>query len=654
MQLTRQILTTGGLILAAVLLLAVNVFSMTAFTSTRLDLTENRLYTLTNGTRNILAGLEEPISLTLFLSREQATRLPGISGYAQRVKELLQEYAREADGRIRLRIVDPEPFSEEEDRAVGHGLRGLPMGDGDNVMYFGLVGTSSTDAQEVIPFFSPSREEFLEHDITKLVYQLTDPVQKVVGLMTGLPMDGASPLPGRPGGRPWVIVQQLRQLFDLQTIDPTVAVIPDDVDVLMIVHPVDMGDNTLYAIDQFVLRGGRALVFVDPNAESGAGPAAMMMGGGMPTGSNLEKLFEQWGIGMAADKVAADIRYAERVRYSRDSRQAVAEYPVWINLQPEVFNSDDIVTAELGNLFFATPGALEDKGHDGISVVPLVTTSENAMLYDAAQVRFVEDPTALLRQYQARSEPLLLAARVTGKVTTAFPQGAPAHEKDGTEEQAPSAEDEQGAGGAPPHLAVSEQDINVIVVADSDLLSDGFWVQEQNLLGTRIALPTAANGDFVINALESLVGSNDLISVRSRGRFSRPFTRVAEIEQNAELRFRQKEQELLTRLQETEDKLLQLEQGKRADQALMLSEAQQQEIEQFRQEKVRIRKDLREVRRQLREDIDRLESWTKFVNIGLLPLLIGVGGVLAGVGSGRRRRRDVRGEQDTGSVQHGE
>ena len=316
MQLTRQILTTGGLILAAVLLLAVNVFSMTAFTSTRLDLTENRLYTLTNGTRNILAGLEEPISLTLFLSREQATRLPGISGYAQRVKELLQEYAREADGRIRLRIVDPEPFSEEEDRAVGHGLRGLPMGDGDNVMYFGLVGTSSTDAQEVIPFFSPSREEFLEHDITKLVYQLTDPVQKVVGLMTGLPMDGASPLPGRPGGRPWVIVQQLRQLFDLQTIDPTVAVIPDDVDVLMIVHPVDMGDNTLYAIDQFVLRGGRALVFVDPNAESGAGPP-----GSEPDAAAARLELE-------LERVArSDLRAARRLAELQGVESAVIDWP---------------------------------------------------------------------------------------------------------------------------------------------------------------------------------------------------------------------------------------------------------------------------------------------------------------------------------------
>lgn len=653
MQLNRHMMTLGGLVLAAVLLIAVNVFSNTAFTSARLDLTENGLYTLTEGTRNILTGLEEPVSLTLFLSGRQVTRVPGISGYAQRVRELLQEYARVTDGRIRLRIVDPEPFSEQEDRAVAHGLRGLPMDDGDSILYFGLVGTSSTDSEEVIPFFSPSREAFLEHDITRLVYRLTDPEQKVVGLLTGLPMSGAPGLPGGPGGRPWAIVEQLRQLFELRDIEPPIRVIPEDVDALMVVHPVGLTDAALYAIDQFVLRGGRALVFVDPNAESGAGPAAMMMGGGMPTASNLGKLFDSWGVALAKDKVAADIRYAERVRYADDGRQAVAEYPVWINLQPEMFNADDVVTAELGNLFFATPGALEDKDLEGVSVVPLVTTSENAMLLDAAQVQFVRDPTALLRQYRAGGEPLLLAARVSGRANTAFPEGAPPTGKNQEGEQAPAGEAKKDRETGKPHLSASAQDINVIVVADSDLLSDEFWVQEQNLLGTRILLPTAANGDFVINALESLVGSNDLISVRSRGRFSRPFTRVAELEQNAELRFRQKEQELLTRLQETEDKLLQLEQGKQGDQALMLNEAQQQEIEQFRQEKIRIRKDLRAVRRQLREDIDRLESWTKFVNIGLLPMLIGTGGVLLGLGAGRRRRAD-REQRQGGGAGHGE
>lgn len=643
---SRRVMTAGGLVLGVVLLLALNMTSSRLLAGARLDLTENELYTLSQGTRNIIGSLKEPVNLRLFLSRKQATRLPGISSYTQRVVELLRQYERDSSGKIRLSVIDPEPFSEEEDRAVAYGLRGVSMDDGEGIFYFGLVGTSSTDDQEVIPFFSPNREELLEHDITKLVYQLSDPKQRVVGLLSTLPVDKGPLVPGQ-GGKNWVVIDQLRQLFEVRSLETDVAEIPEDVDVLMIIHPKALGDQTLYAIDQFVLSGGRAVVYVDSNPESERS-AGGMLGGVEPGASDLSTLFKQWGIELIKGKVAADIRFAERVRYNRESRSMVTEYPVWMNLPPTQFNKDDVITSELGNLFFATPGALRlrtgDGAQEGVTVTPLVETSDDAMLIDAALLSFLQDPTALVRQYKPGGSKLLLAARVSGRVKTAFPGGRPVREARGTENKN---KDTDAAGGeakdsdAKPPIKISKDPINLIVVADVDMLNDRFWARTQDFLGTRIVIPTAANGNFAINAVESLLGSNDLISVRSRGQYQRPFTRVERIQQNAELQFRQKEQELVNRLQEAEQKLLELEKSKQSDDAPVLSFQQQKEIERFTDEKLRIRKDLREVRRQLYKDIERLEAWTKFINIGLMPLLIGIGGTLIGLQRVRRRRRSV-------------
>jgi ABC-type uncharacterized transport system involved in gliding motility auxiliary subunit len=638
---SKKFLTITSLVVATVLLLAVNILSNATFTSTRLDLTASKLFTLTKGTINILGKLDEPLTLRLFLSQREATRLPGINSYAQRVKELLEEYERIANGKIRLQIIDPEPFSEQEDRAVGYGLRGIGL-DGDAVFYFGLVGTNSVDDQEVIPFFSPNREEFLEHDITKLVYQLTTPEKKVVGIMSTLPIDGGMAMPGRGMSPPWAVIDQIRQLFEVRTVATDATSIPADIDVLMLVHPRNLSEVTLYAIDQFILTRGRALIFVDPNSESDQ-PSSVPMLGGAPGGSDLPELFASWGIHLVDGKVAGDLRVAEQVRYADKARAAVAKYPVWMNLQPVQFNADDIITAKLGNLVFATSGVLEIKNVEEIKVEPIVETTPGAMQIDAEQLRFLNDPTVLLRQYRPEGKKLMLAARVSGSVKTAFPDGRPASKPDANqtdnttkEEGKPEVKDAEDA----PHRAESLEDVNLVVVADTDLLNDRFWVRVQNFLGSRILIPSAANGSFVVNALESLTGSNDLISVRSRGRFSRPFTKVAEIQQQAELQYRQKEQELLTRLRETENKLLELEDRKQGGEAVILSEEQQREIEKFRLEKIRIRKDLRIVRHQLHKDIEGLATSMKFVNIGLMPILIGTGGIF--IALQRARRRQIR------------
>ena len=633
---SKRLLTWGGLAMAVALLFAVNLFSSTAFTSMRLDLTQNKLYTLTTGTKNILTGLEETITLRLFLSQKQATRLPGISNYTQRVKELLQEYERQAAGVIVLHIIDPEPFSEEEDRAVAYGVRGVPLDEDGAQFYFGLVGTNSTDDEEVIPFFVLDREELLEHDLTRLIYQLSNTESNTVGLLSSLPLDGGAPNPqamamgmnqGMP--QPWVVLEQMQQLFDVIDIDPEGGSIPAGVDVLMLVHPKQLPAPMLYAIDQYILRGGRALIFVDPNSEVDRGPG--MMGMGSPPGSSeLGSLFDAWGVELVEGKVAGDLSVAERVRYGQQQGQGVIDYPVWMNLPVEQNNASDVVTARLGNLVFASPGILNDLGNEGVIVTPLVTTTENAKQFDVAQLQFVSDPTVLLIGYEPGNAELSLAVRVSGAVESACLDGPPTTEKEA------GGDDEQKSL---PHINKSMQDVNMIIVADSDMLADDFWVQAQDFMGTRLIIPSAANGDFVINSLESLLGSNDLISVRSRGQFSRPFTRVAQIQQAAEIRYRQKERQLLTSLEETEIKLIELEKGSQNEQQLILSDEQVAEIDKFREEKIRIRKELRLVRHQLRKDIEKLETATRFINIGFIPLLIGVGGLFVSMRKMRRNKR---------------
>lgn len=641
----RKILTGTGLVLGLVLFLAVNVISNAAFQSLRLDLTENRLFTLSEGTRNILESLDEPIHLRLYLSQRLAAGLPGVSSYAVRVRELLEEYSRVAGGNLRLSIIDPEPFSEEEDRAVGYGLQGVPVNDGTETFYFGLVGTGPTDEEEVIPFFQPDREEQLEYDLTQLVYRLANPEQSVVGLLTTLPLAGAPGMPlaqRQAGTDPWFIYEQLRQSFDVRTLEPSTESIPADVDVLMLVHPKELTDRTWYAIDQFVLRGGRLLAFVDPVAEADTARALGMGGVG---GSDLGPLLDAWGVEYDSTKVAADLRYSKKVRYSRGARNAVVDYPLWFDVPPDFFDREDVITGRLDVLAFGTPGHLEPREEAETSFVSLVTTGPDARLYDAARVGPLLDPRELLREYRPQGQ-YTLVARVTGKVGTAFPEGRPAKEEVSADEEAEEDEEGQPPAQDEPaqaeHLSEATEPINVLLVADTDLLQDTFWVQVQRFLGSRIAIPSAANGSFVINALDNLSGSNDLISVRNRGTSDRPFTRLRELQQEAERRFLEKEQELQARLKQTEQNLIELQREQPGAEGLLLSPEQKAEIATFREQRVRIRKELRQVQHQLRKDIDALESRLKFINIGLVPLLIGVGGVVVGVRQIRRRTPPTR------------
>ncbi|MFQ5470797.1 MAG: Gldg family protein [Gammaproteobacteria bacterium] len=607
----RTLFSSTGLFAIAALLIAINIVAGLVFKSARLDLTENKLYTLSQGTKNILASIDEPITLRFYFSEKLLVGAPQILNYGQRVGELLEEYATLARGKINLIVADPEPFSDHEDQAVQYGLQGVPVDTSGSLAYFGLIGSNATDNEEIIAFFQPNQEESLEYELTKLVYKLDHPEKKTLGLMSTLPISagpGNPMMPAQDQAQDWFILSQLKQVFDVQQLEASIDSVPDNIDILMLVHPKGLEDKTLYAIDQFILNGGRAMIFVDPFAEADIpkmdqqNPMASFQA---PKNSDLRRLFDVWGIELLDKKIATDRDAATRVTANQGGRAQQVDYIAWLSLNEKNFNSDDFVTRELKNIGLATAGILKKKEDASIEFTPLIETGKRTMLADVNQFQFGPNPMNLLRNFKSDNETLTLAARISGTVKTAFPNGL---EADG------DAADRQ--------IMESKNPINVIVVADTDILRDQFWVNLQNFFGRTIALPRANNDAFLINAIENLSGSNDLISLRTRGKSVRPFDKVAEIKLEAEQQFRNKEKELQAKLAETERKLNELQQQKQDGESLILSAEQQRELEKFRAEQVQTRKALRNVQHELSKNIELLGSQLKFINIGLIPIIV--------------------------------
>lgn len=612
-------LSLSGLFMAAVLLLLINLVSSFLFSRVQIDLTENRLYTLSQGTKNILRGLEEPITFRFYFSEKIFSNQAEIKSYGARVRELLKEYANLSDGKLRLIVVDPEPFSEAEDAAVNYGLQGYPVDNEGNNAYFGLVASNSTDDQESIPFFLPNKEESLEYDLTKLVHKLSNPKLANVAMISGLPvLGGAAPAhPGAPPSAEWFVIDQISQSFHLNPLGTDIERIPENTDVLLLIHPKALAEKTLMAIDQFVVNGGHALIFVDPYSEADVtapDPNNPMAAFQAPRHSTLTKLFDAWGIELNLGSFVADRQAASRVSVNNGGHIQAVDYLAWLSLDQSHLNHKDFVTSDLDKLVMATAGSLKKKQGAEITFDPLVQSSAQSMLMKDSFVRFSPNPVQMLQQFKSDNQVMTLAARISGKLKSAFAISDKENEKPATAEA------------------------NIIVVADTDMLVDRMWVDLQNFFGKRLAVPRAANGAFVINALDNLSGSNDLISLRSRGKSARPFTKVEALQREAETAFRDKEKTLQDRLQQTERKLAELQQQKGADGALILSEQQQQEIEQFRREMLNTRKELRNVRHELNKSIESLGAWLKFVNIALIPLLILVVATVLSIYRARRLR----------------
>jgi ABC-type uncharacterized transport system involved in gliding motility auxiliary subunit len=648
-KLSRRTTAIIALVSAAVLFVAINIIAGQALRSARLDLTQQHLFTLSDGSKKTLAKIDEPITMRFYYSPRLGDEVPAYGIYAQRVREMLEEYAALAKGKIKLEILDPEPFSPVEDRAVAFGLQGVPLDQGGEQVYFGLAATNSTDDQQVIPFFQPERERFLEYDLTKLIHSLAFPKKTVVGLVTSLPLEGdfMAAMQGRPL-EPYAIVDQLRQLYELRTLSTQFDSVADDVDVLLIAHPQNLPEKTLYAIDQFVLRGGKALVFVDPNSETQAAHPNRMMPQGGSTASNLDKLFKAWGIEMVKDKVAGDRRNARRVNAGTAARVQAVDYVAWLSLKRDSLNRDDPVTADLSQINMASAGILEPLKDAKTKFEPLITTSADSEEIPADKVQGFPDVAALLADFKSDNKKLTLAARITGPAETAFPDGPPKDEKDkdrdkekDKDKSADKAADgkDKDAKTPAPQLKTAAQPINVIVVADSDILDDRFWVQVQDFFGQRVAVPTAGNGDFVTNAIDVLSGGDDLIGLRTRGTSARPFEVVQAIQQQADARSQARQHELEQQLKDTQAKIKELQGKEGPGGSVTLAAEQTQALENFRAQMLQIRAQLRQVQLDLRQDIDRLKAVLEFFDIAFIPLLVGVAAIVLGILRMRRRKR---------------
>jgi ABC-type uncharacterized transport system involved in gliding motility auxiliary subunit len=616
----------GGLVALVVLFLAVVMLSNVGLRGVRLDLTQNKLYTLSGGTQQVLKDLKEPVNLYFYFSRDAAAKQsPLIMPYAARVREFLEEVAARAGGNIHLQVIDPQPFSDEEDRAAEFGLQSLNNPGVGEPLYFGLAGTNSTDGRAVLPSFQPDREEFLEYDVAKLIQGLGTPKKPVIGLMSSIGISGQfNPATGQVG-EPWPIYTQLQELFSLRTLGLDLDHIDKDVDVLMLVHPKQLPPKTLYAIDQFVLRGGRVLLLVDPTAGadiSGQDPSNPLAAAMANHSSNLEPLLASWGVDYDPTKVVGDLSLGLEVR-SNAASPPVRHIGI-LGLRHDNMDPKDVVTASLETINMATVGSLAARKGAKTTFEPLLLSSTSAEPIPAQRFNALADPSTLRDGFKSTGMRYALAARITGPVDSAYPGGPPADQK-------------PVAGPPIPHLAKSTVPANIVVIADTDFLMDYLWVQTRELLGQRLSQAFANNGDLIANILDNLSGSSALISVRGRASFSRPFERVEALKRQADDRLRSKVLELQAELQQTESKLTEL-QSKRSDQSsIMLSPEQEAELKSFTAEKTRVRKELRETQRGLDVDINRLYSWLKVFNIGIAPLFVAIAGVV--ILTMRRRRR---------------
>ena len=624
--------------IAITLLFGVLVISL--IPSLRIDLTEDRLYSLSEGTLSILSSLNEPIELMFFYSDSATEDVPQLRTYGNRVQELLREIVIASEGNLSLRVIDPEPFSEEEDLATQYGVRAVPVTQGGEGVYFGLVAAKGgadvpgpLRATETMPLIRPDQEEFLEYEFMKIITQVSNPERTVIGLVTQLDIDGGfDPMTGQ-GTQQWMIMDLVRQLYDVRRIDISSDSIEEDVDILMIVHPQGLSDRFLYAIDQHILRGGDALLFLDPNADSmvGRSPQGNLIPAGMS--SELPGLLDAWGLEFDNSKVLTDNELALRVMMGQGQR-AVPHLGM-LGVQGNFLTQGDIITNRLETINLSSAGAISQSNEGSLSFEPLITSSSDAMLMDRSFVESVTDPNVLFDEFESENRSFVIAARLSGLIETAFPEGQPAipvteeeSNSDDADEEVSVAEetssevDVVNEESEIAHLSTSLEPTNIVVFADSDLLTDRLWVQVTQFFGQRIPQPFANNGDLVINAMDNLSGGADLSSIRSRGRYSRPFTKVLALQREADDRLRQEESELSARVAETESALAALNTDEEGNPIGEITPEIQTEIDRFNGELIETRRRLREVRFQLTEDIEQLGSNLKAVNTALVPILL--------------------------------
>jgi ABC-type uncharacterized transport system involved in gliding motility auxiliary subunit len=601
-----------GLAVLALVLIALNYLIDIA--PVRADLTEGKLYTLSDGTKKILRNLSSPVTLKLYVSQGEAMPVP-LRSFGQRVEDVVREFKGVAGSKLIVERYNPRPDSEEEDAAQLDGIDPQTLATGEQ-FYLG-VSLSRLDRKQTIGAIAPQRERLLEYDLVRAISQVASSERPKIGLMAGLPVLGERFNPfTRQSSDPWALANELKREFDVKEVPMAAKEIDKDIGVLLLVHPRDMQAEQEYALDQFVLRGGKLIAFVDPYCYFDQSTPQMP---GMPpqaTSSSLPRLFKAWGVEFDPGKVVSDVVFG--------SGSGPNYTPTVLSLNRTAFSRDDVVTGSIETLLYAFGGAFKVKPADGLRVSGLVTSSPNSML--VASMDATKRGDEATARFKPSGQAMALALRLTGKFKTAFPDGL----KDGKDKPVANT----------PALRESANDNSLILVADVDMLADGAAVDIQEVFGRKIVVPSNGNLAFAIGMVEQFAAGNELISLRSRATAFRPLTVVRELEAEAQKQYFGKIQGLEDELQKTQAKLQELQraQGAAGKSGQLLSPEQQAEIERFRKTAAQTRLELKEVRRNLRQDAESLVFWTKVANIALMPLLVALAGLAVALVRRRRTR----------------
>ena len=594
----HKLTSSVNLLLLAVVFISLVFVNNQLFSSVRLDLTENQIYSLSDGSKQVLKDIDEPINLYFYFSDKASKNMTSLRNYANRVEGLLTEYETFANGKLKLQVLDPQVFSEQEDQADQFGLIAANIGTAGESIYMGLAATNAVDGQQVIAFFDPQKEASLEYEISKLIYQLNEPEPLNITLITDIAAEGGQNSMTGQFEPPWTFLTQLKQLYKVEQFGFDIVNLPDETDVLFLIHPKELSETLLFVIDQYALSGGKILVFVDAHNESD--PLAMM-DEPIPSNdsSNLDRLFRAWGVQFDSENVLLDAMAGLEIRTESGG---VTRHFGFVGFSAEQIDREDVITSNLEVINGASFGVFNQYEDSKTMWLPLIQSTQNSGLMDVGTYVKTQTPEELAKSYQSDNQSYVLAVRLFGQANSAF-------------EQAPE-------GLELAEIKTSTNRLNVILVGDTDMLADRFWVQQSNFFGQIISTPFANNGDFIINAVERLGGSDALISIRSREQFSRAFIKVEELTVVAEQKFREQERILQQRLEETEQQLLQLQNQQAKGGALIISAEQQFTVDEFLEKKMTIRKSLRDVRHQLDKDIESLGNWLKLFNIALAPMIL--------------------------------
>ena len=588
------------------LFLSFNIIIFKVLVNKKIDLTTDKLFTVSENTKSIIKNLSEPINIKLFFSNSLSKELSQIRDYEKRVRELLMSYKKISNKNITIEIIDPRPFTDQEDLANVYGIQGLQLNEEGERFYFGAVFTNSVDDTTVIPFFELDREQFLEYDLTKTIYNLANTTKPNIGLISGLPLVGR--VNNSQGNaqyeRPFFIYQTLSEFFNVIDLSLEVSEIPQNVDQLLIVHPKNLSDVTLYAIDQFVMTGKGVTIFTDPFSEFDNNLSKPESEKDF-SNSNLSRLFTSWGFDMKPGMVIGDIVNGRKVSLGPSNDQKIVTYVLWLAIQQNLLSNTDIITSNLDYIFLKSAGSIENLNTNSSLVIePLISTSKESMLIERYKMQFRADPEQLLKDFQSQDKSYIIGARIKGEFDSAFSM-----------EEIKKIELDTNK-----HIN-NIKDANIILFADTDLLSDNTWISEQDMFGRNSITPIADNGRMVVNSIESMSGGRNLIGLRGRGSSNRPFLVIEDLQKKAELSFREKQISLQNELQGTEDKLKEI-QSNQLDSSESKTSEQNKAIEEFQRKILSIRKQLRDVQRQLNADIERLENNIKVLNIWTMPLIV--------------------------------